>query len=50
VTPLYSFLEVYEQLTGRAGARQVAGAELAVTTAELGNYNAAMVHVLERIR
>jgi acetyl-CoA acetyltransferase len=49
VTPFYSFLEVFEQLTGRAGARQVADAELAVTTAELGNYNAAMVHVLERV-
>lgn len=50
VTPLYSFLEVFEQLTGRAGERQVANAELAVTTAELGNYNAAMVHVLERVQ
>lgn len=50
VTPFYSFLEVFEQLTGRAGERQVASAELAITSAELGNYNAAMVHVLERVQ
>jgi acetyl-CoA C-acetyltransferase len=50
VTPLYSFLEVFEQLTGRAGARQVADAKLAVTSAELGNYNAALIHVLEAVR
>ena len=48
VTPLYGFLEVFEQLTGRAGVRQVPDAELALTTSELGNYNAALVHVLER--
>lgn len=50
VTPFYSFLEVHEQLTGRAGERQVTDARLAVTSAELGNYNAALVHVLEAIR
>jgi acetyl-CoA C-acetyltransferase len=50
VTPFYSFFEVYEQLTGRAGKRQVANARLAVTSAELGNYNAAMVHVLEGVQ
>ena len=50
VTPFYSFFEVWEQLTGRAGERQVADARLAVTSAELGNYNAAMVHVLEGVR
>jgi acetyl-CoA acetyltransferase len=49
VTPLYSFHEIFEQFTGRADARAVAGAELAVCTAELGNYNAAMVHVLEAV-
>jgi len=47
VTPLYSLLEVFEQLTERAGARQVKNARLAATSAELGNYNAALVHVLE---
>jgi acetyl-CoA C-acetyltransferase len=50
VTPLYSFVEVADQLRNRAGARQVAGARLALTSAELGNYNAAMVHVLEAVR
>jgi acetyl-CoA acetyltransferase len=50
VTPLYSFLEVFEQLTGRAGDRQVRNARLAATSAELGNYNAALVHVLEAVQ
>ena len=50
VTPFYSFLEALDQLIGRAGERQVAGARLGVTTAELGNYNAALVHVLEAVR
>lgn len=34
VTPLYSFHEIFEQLTGRADDRAVAGAELAVCTAQ----------------
>jgi acetyl-CoA acetyltransferase len=50
VTPFYGFFEVWEQLTGRAGRRQVANARLAVSSAELGNYNAAMIHVLEGVR
>ncbi|WP_398471948.1 thiolase family protein [Tardiphaga sp.] len=50
VTPFYSFVEAMDQLRNRAGQRQVANAELAVTSAELGNYNAAMVHVLEAVR
>jgi acetyl-CoA C-acetyltransferase len=50
VTPFYSFVEVLDQLRGRAGERQVPNARLAVTTAELGNYNAALVHVLEAQR
>ena len=49
VTPLYSFVEVVDQLLGRANDRQVHGAELAMTSAELGNYNAALVHVLEGV-
>jgi len=36
-------------LRGTAGARQVASAELGLTAAELGNYNAALVHILEGI-
>ena len=47
VTSLYNLVEVFEQLSGRAGERQVKDAELALTTGELGNYNAAMVHIFE---
>jgi acetyl-CoA C-acetyltransferase len=47
VTPLYNVLEVVEQLRGEAGERQVGSAELALTSCELGNYNAALVHVFE---
>ncbi len=49
VTPLYSFVEIFEQLMGLAGERQVHGAEIGLTSAELGNYNAALVHILEGI-
>ena len=47
LTALYGILEAREQLLGQAGARQVAGARLALTSCEAGNYNAAIVHVLE---
>ena len=50
VTPFYSFVEIADQLRGRAGARQVEGARLGMTSAELGNYNAAMVHILEAVQ
>jgi acetyl-CoA C-acetyltransferase len=46
-TGLYGFVELYDQLTHRAGARQVADAELALSASELGNYNAALVHILQ---
>lgn len=49
VTPLYNILEAVEQLMQQAGDRQVKDAEIGLTTAELGNYNAAMVHVFERM-
>ncbi len=49
VTPLYSFVEALDQLRGTAGKRQVSGATLGLTAAELGNYNAALVHVLEGV-
>jgi len=49
VTALYSYFELLEQLRGRGGARQVQNAELALACTELGNYNAAMVHVLEAV-
>jgi hypothetical protein len=43
-------IELADQLRGRGGARQVANAELALLMNELGNYNAAMVHILEARR
>lgn len=49
ITPLYSFLEAFEQVTHKAGERQVKDAALALTSAELGNYNAALVHILEGV-
>ena len=48
VTPLYNVMEVVQQLREEAGERQVEGAELALTGNELGNYNAALVHIFER--
>lgn len=47
-TPLYDVVEAATQLLGRAGNRQVAECELAMTMCELGKFNAALVHVLER--
>lgn len=47
LTGLYGLLEVREQLLGLAGTRQVRGAQRALHCCELGNYNAALVHVLE---
>lgn len=49
VTPLYSVFEVLEQLRHRAGARQVKDATLGLAICELGNYNAALVHVMEAV-
>lgn len=50
VTSLYNMVEVFDQLCARAGERQVANARLGIATGELGNYNAALVHVLEAVR
>lgn len=47
VTPLYDVVEACLQVLGRAGKRQVKGQGLAMTASELGNYNAAVVHILE---
>lgn len=47
LTALYGLLELREQLLGRSGERQVQGAGLAMHCCELGNYNAALVHILE---
>jgi acetyl-CoA acetyltransferase len=46
VTPLYNVHEAVLQLTGCAGERQSPDARFALVTAELGDYNAALVHVL----
>ncbi len=50
VTGLYNAYEAFLQLTGRADARQVRDAGLGLCTSELGNYNAAMIHVMEGVR
>ena len=47
VTPLYDVVEACLQVLGRAGKRQVQAPGLAMTASELGNYNAAVVHILE---
>jgi len=47
ITGLLTIFELWEQLTYRAGERQVAGAALAAGSCELGNYNAALIHILE---
>ena len=46
-TPLYDVVEACIQVLGRAGERQVRDARMAMTVSELGNYNAAIAHVLE---
>ncbi|KAA9163316.1 thiolase family protein [Amycolatopsis acidicola] len=46
VTPLYNVYEAVQQLRGEAGPRQVTGASVGAVTAELGDYNATMMHVL----
>jgi acetyl-CoA acetyltransferase len=47
ITGLLTLYELWEQLTGRAGERQVVDAALAAGSCELGNYNAALIHILE---
>ncbi len=47
LTALYGLLELREQLLGRAGPRQVSDANLGLHLCELGNYNAALAHVME---
>ena len=49
VTGLLTIYELWEQLTHRAGERQVANACLGAGSCELGNYNAALVHILEAV-
>lgn len=50
VTSFYNMIEMHDQLCGRAGERQVRDARFGLTTGELGNYNAALMHVLEAVR
>lgn len=45
-TPLYNVVETVQQLRGGQGERQVKDAQLGLTTAELGDYNATLVHIL----
>lgn len=47
LTALYGLLELRDQLLGNAGERQVDNAQWALHCCELGNYNAALAHVLE---
>lgn len=49
-TSLYNAIELADQLRGRTGQRQVPEAEFALLMNELGNYNAALVYVLEAKR
>ena len=44
---LYGLYELWMQLRGDAGERQVQSARTGMNVCELGNYNAALVHVLE---
>ncbi len=50
ITPLYNVFEAVEQLRGEAGERQVRGASVGAVTAELGDYNATMMHILSNDR
>ncbi len=50
VTSLYNYVELAVQLRGRAGERQVQGARLGLSSGELGNYNAALIHILEGVQ
>jgi acetyl-CoA C-acetyltransferase len=47
ITGLLTIYELWEQLTRRAGERQVANAHLGAGSCELGNYNAALIHILK---
>ncbi len=49
ITGLLTIYELWEQLTHCAGERQVRNARLAAGSCELGNYNAALIHVLEAV-
>jgi acetyl-CoA acetyltransferase len=48
-TPLYEVGEIFDQLLGAAGERQVAGAEVGLVQAEHGMMNGCAVAVLEGV-
>ena len=48
LTGLYDLLECAEQVTGKAGDRQVDHARLALSTCEGSNFNLALAHIIER--
>jgi acetyl-CoA acetyltransferase len=50
VTPLYGVVELFDQLRGSAGPRQVRDANIGIMLSELGNFSGASVHVLEAAR
>lgn len=47
LTGLYGIYEIWEQLRGEAEKRQIQNARLGMNICELGNYNAALVHIFE---
>lgn len=47
-TPLYNVVEAVQQLRGGQGGRQVENAGIGLTTAELGDYNATLMHIFAR--
>lgn len=47
LTPLYGLYEIWEQLAHRSGDRQIKDARTGFHICELGNYNAALAHILE---
>lgn len=48
LTGMYGIYELWQQFSGTAGNRQVEKASLGLHACELGNYNAALVHILEK--
>lgn len=48
LTGMYGIYELWEQFSGKAAGRQVDDADFGLHVCELGNYNAALAHVLEK--
>jgi acetyl-CoA C-acetyltransferase len=47
LTPLYGLYEIWQQLSQQAGKRQIQNAQSGFHICELGNYNAALAHIME---